>query len=209
MKGYEAYGIPDYAAGFIQKRGGVSSGKGGGRRTNAKMYDVTYSYNYNNQYMQPYPPPHQFNGAVNGSAIALLGFLFLLNQAQVNIFHFRPTSRRFLLSPASESTSAPSMPDTEGHASNREISVVEHSDIFPDSDAFSVMGIDSQAAVGFLGLLLFINLLRVNQQRDAGFASPGRFEVAPSKMVAITTLFPLPGRHPDSVHGRQKAQKKT
>ena len=35
-------------------------------------------------------------------------------------------------------------------------------DLYPLNGGYSVMGVDADSAVGLLGLLLFINLLRVN-----------------------------------------------
>ena len=81
---------------------------------------------------------------VNASAVALLSFLFLLNLTQVcNLYcikihiFFR---RLVLASTASEA-------------------IV---DLYPMNGGYSVMGVDADSAVGLLGLLLFINLLRVN-----------------------------------------------
>ena len=82
---------------------------------------------------------------INGSAVALLGFLFLLSQTQVNtnfIFDFSEfiTNNELKTSnPIMEVITSPG---------------VLHSD-------YSIIGIHAGSAVGLLGLLLFINLLRV------------------------------------------------
>ena len=82
---------------------------------------------------------------INGSAVALLGFLFLLSQTQVNtnfIFNFSEfiTNNELKTSnPIAEVLTSPG---------------ILHSD-------YSIIGIHAGSAVGLLGLLLFINLLRV------------------------------------------------
>ena len=82
---------------------------------------------------------------INGSAVALLGFLFLLSQTQVNtnfIFNFSEfiTNNELKTSNAiAEILTSPG---------------ILHSD-------YSIIGIHAGSAVGLLGLLLFINLLRV------------------------------------------------
>ena len=82
---------------------------------------------------------------INGSAVALLGFLFLLSQTQVNT-NFIFNSSEFITNnelktsnPISEVLTSPG---------------ILHSD-------YSIIGIHAGSAVGLLGLLLFINLLRV------------------------------------------------
>ena len=82
---------------------------------------------------------------INGSAVALLGFLFLLSQTQVNknfIFNFSE-----LITNNELKTSNPIMEVITSPG-------VLHSD-------YSIIGIHAGSAVGLLGLLLFINLLRV------------------------------------------------
>ena len=81
---------------------------------------------------------------INGSAVALLGFLFLLSQTQVIyniIVHYFYSSLY--------DGSLPKSSQREATTSN----------IF-NSD-YSIIGIHAGSAVGLLGLLLFINLLRV------------------------------------------------
>ena len=83
---------------------------------------------------------------INGSAVALLGFLFLLSQTQViasiNTYpnHFySPTSKN-------ELEEKPMLG----------LGVPQHLE-----SGYSIIGIHAGSAVGLLGLLLFINLLRV------------------------------------------------
>ena len=74
--------------------------------------------------------------------MALLSFLYLLNLTQVsNIFfsiHF---------SSAIETVAA---------------SEADLVDLYPFNGGYSVMGVDAESAVGLLGLLLFIDLMRVH-----------------------------------------------
>ena len=75
---------------------------------------------------------------VNASAVALLSFLYLLNLTQVcHQFHFYFRQQLVALD------------------QNEVI------DLYPYNGGYSVMGVDSDSAVGLLGLLLFIDLLRV------------------------------------------------
>ena len=53
------------------------------------------------------------------------------------------------------------LPDEHSDKRNEIDPMGDYVDLFPSSDAHSVIGIDSHAAIGLLGLLLFINLLRV------------------------------------------------
>ena len=83
---------------------------------------------------------------INGSAVALLGFLFLLSQTQViasyNTYlnHFSsPTSKNELEEKTMLGLGVPQYLES----------------------GYSIIGIHAGSAVGLLGLLLFINLLRV------------------------------------------------
>ena len=77
---------------------------------------------------------------VNASAVALLSFLYLLNLTQVTLRFF------FYFSSLETVASA-------------EANLV---DLYPSNGGYSVMGVDAESAVGLLGLLLFIDLMRVH-----------------------------------------------
>ena len=81
---------------------------------------------------------------VNASAVALLSFLYLLNLTQVSkeLFFFY-----FHFSSAIETVAA---------------SEADLVDLYPFNGGYSVMGVDAESAVGLLGLLLFIDLMRVH-----------------------------------------------
>ena len=80
---------------------------------------------------------------VNASAVALLSFLYLLNLTQVSKELF--FSIHF--SSAIETVAA---------------SEADLVDLYPFNGGYSVMGVDAESAVGLLGLLLFIDLMRVH-----------------------------------------------
>ena len=69
--------------------------------------------------------------------MALLSFLYLLNLTQVTFFSY--------------------FSSVETVAS--EANLV---DLYPFNGGYSVMGVDAESAVGLLGLLLFIDLMRVH-----------------------------------------------
>ena len=119
-----------------------------------------------------------FQGAVNGSAVALLGFLYLLNQTQVNkdqflkfcmAFRFRRPSS-VLLSTFSKKFGQVGEPEIQmSHRPMEKVNMGRDHWIFPAAGGRTinslrqphVRGIEAHHAIGLLGLLLFINLLRV------------------------------------------------
>ena len=95
----QGYGIPDYAVGFIPPQMSSyirpssainniysSRGYGGYPNYRSRGSDAIYhggdTSTYRRHFGSDFSP--YFQGAVNGSAVALLGFLYLLNQTQVN-----------------------------------------------------------------------------------------------------------------------------
>ena len=94
---YPNYGIPDYAVGFIPShqpnyrafstRNNFYPPRGYGGYPNVRGSSGIVHDTSNHRHFGSDNTPY-FQGAVNGSAVALLGFLYLLNQAQVNICGF-------------------------------------------------------------------------------------------------------------------------
>ena len=83
---------------------------------------------------------------INGSAVALLGFLFLLSQTQV-IKSFNTYTNHFY------------SPTFENELEEKPMLGLDVPQYL--ESGYSIIGIHAGSAVGLLGLLLFINLLRV------------------------------------------------
>ena len=83
---------------------------------------------------------------INGSAVALLGFLFLLSQTQV-ITSFNTYPNNFY---------SPTFEHELEEKPRLGLDVPQYLE-----SGYSIIGIHAGSAVGLLGLLLFINLLRV------------------------------------------------
>ena len=190
----QGYGIPDYAVGFIPPQmssyirpssaiNNIYSPRGYGGYPNYRsgggsdaFYHGGDTSNYRRHFGSDFSP--YFQGAVNGSAVALLGFLYLLSQTQVNKYLFlkfrmafrfrRPSS--VLLSTFSKKFGQVGEPEIQmSHRPMEKVNMGRDHWIFPAAGGRTinslrqphVRGIEAHHAIGLLGLLLFINLLRV------------------------------------------------
>lgn len=194
------YGIPDYAVGFIPSQH---------HKRPARVYSAHKNFyppprgypNYRSTSSDAiYPPPDTssnyrhfgsdsspyFQGAVNGSAVALLGFLYLLNQAQVNrlfynnivsFFSRRRPSPLLLPTLSKKLGTVGELKVDLSHRPVEKVGLGRHHWVFPAAGGRAlsrlqqpqVRGIEAQHAIGLLGLLLFINLLRVTTSQVLQF----------------------------------------